>query len=145
MSNPDALFTGQALAVDPVVAADGTVVLKAAGQQIAVAGAGGPSGTQLTTDYTTLTGYGGQVVAAGPARTKLRASATPCRRITVKALVGNTHTLYVGLAGVTTDASNSTGGFQMEPGESFTFGIDDVSKVYIHGTAGEGASFAYEL
>lgn len=75
----------------------------------------------------------------------MRASATPCLRVTVTSDIGNTNTLYVGLTGVTADTSNTTGGFQLQPGEHWTFGIDDVSKVYIHGTAGEGASFAYEL
>ena len=112
---------------------------------VTVSGSDADSATHLTTDFTILTGTGAQVVAAGPARTKLLASATPCHRVTVKALVSNTHTLYVGLSNVTANTTNSTGGFELEAGESFTFGIDDVSKVYIHGTAGEGASFAYEL
>jgi hypothetical protein len=58
--------------------------------------------------------------------------------------VANTATLYVGLSTVTADANNTTGGFPLSPGEALTFGIDDVSSVYIHGTAGEGAAFAYE-
>jgi hypothetical protein len=104
-----------------------------------------PSAPQLVTDSTFLAGTGHQVVAAGPVRAKLLASATPCRRITVKADTANTHTLYIGLSNVTADNTNGTGGLQLSPGESFTFGVDDVSSVYIHGTAGEGASFAYEL
>jgi hypothetical protein len=30
------------------------------------------------------------------------------------------------------------------PCEAFTFGVDDVAKVFINGTSGDGASFAYE-
>jgi hypothetical protein len=145
MANPLSVLNGQNQALDEIVDADGVVYLKAAGTSITVTGADAPSAPQLVTDFTLLTGTGAQVVAAGPTRTKLLASATPCRRITVKALVGNTHVLYVGLSNVTADTTNGTGGFQLEPNEAFTFGIDDVSKVYIHGTAAEGASFAYEL
>jgi hypothetical protein len=145
MANPDFLLTGQGDEADSLINADGTVTMKAAGVTVTVTGSDDNSATQLTTDFTMLTGHGGQVVAAGPVRTKLLASATPCRRITVKALVSNADTLYLGLSTVTANANNSTGGFQLSPGEAFTFGIDDVSKVYIHGTVGEGATFAYEL
>jgi hypothetical protein len=100
---------------------------------------------QLVTDFTMLTATGAQVVAAGPVRAKLLSAATPCHRVTVKAFSTNAAMLYVGLTGVTADTNNTTGGFQLGAGEAFTFGIDDVSKVYIHGTAGQGASFAYEL
>jgi hypothetical protein len=65
--------------------------------------------------------------------------------VTVTPFIGNTATLYVGLSNVTNNTANTTGGHQLQPGEHWTFGIDDVSKVYIHGTAGEGCSFAYEL
>lgn len=145
MANPDSILNGQGQAIDPIVDADGLVYLKAAGRAIAVAGADADAAPHLVTDSTALTATGAQVVAAGPVRTKLLAAATPCLRITVKAFVTNTATLYLGLTGVTANTNNTTGGFQLSPGEGFTFGIDDVSKVYIHGTAGEGASFAYEL
>jgi len=145
MANPNSLLNGQAQAIDPVVGPDGTVYMKAAGVAINVTGAGDDSAPQLVTDFTILTGTGHQVVAAGPARTQLRSASTPCHRVTVTATIGNTHTLYVGLSNVTADANNTTGGFQLQPGEHWTFGIDDVNKVYIHGTVGEGASFAYEL
>jgi hypothetical protein len=145
MANPDFLLSGQGDEADSIFQADGTVRLKAAGLTVVVSGSDDDSATQLTTDFTMLTGHGGQVVAAGPVRTKLLASATPCRRITVKALVSNSDLIYLGLSTVTANANNTTGGFQLSPGEAFTFGIDDVSKVYIHGTAGEGATFAYEL
>jgi hypothetical protein len=139
------LLNGQAQAIDPVVGTDGTVYLKAAGRSIAVTGASAPSAPHLVTDSTQLTATGAQVVAAGPTRTQLLASPTACRRVTVKALSTNAAMLYVGLTGVTADLNNTTGGFQLAANEAFTFGIDDVSKVYIHGAAGEGASFAYEL
>lgn len=145
MANPDFLLSGQGDEVDSLVVADGTAALKAAGVTIDIVGTSDNAATQLTTDFTMLTGHGGQVVAAGPVRTKLLASTTACRRITVKAFVTNSDTLYLGLSTVTANTNNTTGGFQLSPGEAMTFGIDDVSKIYIHGTAGEGASFVYEL
>jgi hypothetical protein len=73
------------------------------------------------------------------------ASATPAVRLTIKAWVTNTGTLYVGGSTVTANQSSATtSGFQLSPGEAVTFGVDDVSAVYIHGTAAEGASFFYE-
>jgi hypothetical protein len=145
LANPDSILNGQAQAIDPVVGSDGTVYMKASGVEIAVTGAADPSATQLVTDFTILTATGAQVVAAGPTRTKLLSAATPCRRGTVTALSTNAAMRYVGLTGVTANTNNTTGGFQLAASEAFTFGIDDVSKVYIHGAAGEGASFAYEL
>lgn len=144
MANPDSILNGQGQTIDPIVDADGVVYLKAAGRVFDVDGADADAAVHLVTDSTLLTATGAQVVAAGPVRTKLLASATPCLRITVKAFADNADTLYVGLTGVTANTNNTTGGFQLSPGEAFTFGIDDVSKVYIHGTVGEGASFAYE-
>jgi hypothetical protein len=146
---PDPMFPYVAVDLtvnDTLFQPDGTKLLKAAGRTIDTtdAEAGTDIAPHLVTDSTALIGHGGQVVAAGPTRTKLRASSTPCRRITVKANVANTATLYVGLSTVTADANNTTGGFPLSPGEALTFGIDDVSSVYIHGTAGEGAAFAYE-
>ena len=145
MANPLFILTGQGDEADSIVQADGTALMKAAGVTVVVTGSTDDSATQLTTDFTMFTGHGGQVVAAGPVRTKLLSSVTACRRVTVKAHVTNAATLYLGLSAVTADTNNTTGGFQLSPGEAMTFGIDDVSKIYIHGTAGEGASFVYEL
>lgn len=145
MANPEFVLEGNGDKVDSIVQGDGTPRLKAAGITVVVGGSDDDSATQLTTDFTMLAGHGYQAVAAGPTATALRGSATPCHRVTVSADVNNTATLYVGLTGVTADSDNDTGGHQLQPGEHWTFGIDDVSKVFIHGTAGEGASFAYEL
>jgi hypothetical protein len=124
---------------DPTAAA----LLKAAGRAIAVTGAAYDSAPQLTEDATLIGGTGSKAVAAGPVATALIGSATPCVRVTVKAWVTNTATLYVGLSTVTSD-NTATGGFQLSPGEAMTFGIDDLADVYIHGTAAQGASFLYE-
>lgn len=142
MAYPDSPYNGQGQALDLQVAASGDVYAKAAGRAITAAGSDDVA-PMLVEDSTVLTGTGHQVVAAGPVRTKLIASATPCVRLTVKADAGNGNILYLGLSTVTAD-STSTGGLQLSAGQSFTFGIDDVSSVYIHGTAGQGASFAYE-
>lgn len=142
MAYPDSPYNGQGQALDLQVAASGDVYAKAAGRAITASGSDDVA-PMLVEDSTVLTGTGHQVVAAGPVRTKLIASATPCVRVTVKADAGNGNILYLGLSTVTAD-STSTGGLQLSAGQSFTFGIDDVSSVYIHGTAGQGASFAYE-
>lgn len=144
MSNPDFLLSGQGDEVDSLVALDGTSALKAAGREIAATGVSDPTRPQLVEDATLLAGHGSKAVAAGPTSTALRSSATPAVRVTVKAWVTNTNTLYVGGSTVTAGTSNTTGGFQLSPGESVTFGIEDVNDIYIHGTAAEGASFFYE-
>ena len=145
MANPPFINAGGGPLADSVISKAGGAYTKAGGRQIASTGGFDDSVPQLVEDATLLSGTGHQVVAAGPVRTKLLASATPCLRVTVKADTTNSHTLYVGLSTVTADNANTTGGLQLSPGEAFEFGVDDVSKVYIHGTAAEGASFAYEL
>lgn len=145
MANPEFLLEGNGDKVDSLVATDGQAYLKAAGVTIGITGASDDSATTLTTDFTMFSGHGAKAVAAGPTRTALASSSTPCRRLTVKAHVANANILYLGLSTVTADTNATTGGFQLSPGEAMTIGIDDVSSVYIHGTAGEGASFAYEL
>jgi len=145
MSNPISPKNGDAQSLDYVITADGVAHLKAGGRTFSPNGAGDTSSTHLVEDATLLSGTGAQVVAAGPTRTQLLAASTPCARVTVKAFSTNTHILYVGLSNVTANNTNGTGGFQLAAGEAFTFGADDVSDIYIHGTAAEGASFAYEL
>jgi hypothetical protein len=54
----------------------------------------------------------------------------------IEALSTNTHSLYVGGAGVT----NGTG-FELQPGQSTSLAINDISKVYIAGTNGEKATY----
>lgn len=145
MGDPEFLKDDQAAEVDTLIGADGLGRFKAAGRDIAATGISDSTAPAFVEDATLLTGTGHQAIAAGPVRTKLLAASTPCVRITVKADVANTHILYLGLSNVTADTTNGTGGLQLSAGESFTFGVDDVSHVYIHGTVAEGASFAYEL
>jgi hypothetical protein len=144
MANPDFLLEGQGALVDSIIDIDGAAALKAAGRTIIADGVGDPTAPALVEDATLLAGHGSIAVAAGPTSTALRGSATPCVRVTVKAWVTNDDTLYVGGATVTAGTNNTTGGFQLSPGESVTFGVDDIANVYIHGTAAEGASFFYE-
>jgi hypothetical protein len=123
----------------------GTAFLKAAGRAIPVTASAYDSAPAKVEDATLFAGHGSVAVAAGPVRTKVLSSTTAAVRLTIKAWVGNTHTLYVGGSTVTADqTSATTSGFQLSPGEAVTFGVDDVSAVYIHGTAAEGASFFYE-
>jgi hypothetical protein len=126
---------------DTLFDADVQGYLKAAGRTI-VTGGENDAAPQLTEDATLIGGTGSKAVAAGPVATAL-ATTTACVRVTVKAWVTNTHTLYVGLSTVTSDTT-ATGGFQLSPGEAMTFGANDLADVYIHGTAAEGASFLYE-
>lgn len=51
MANPDSLLNGQGETLDPIFKPDGTVLLKAAGAAIAVAGATDDSAPQLVQDY----------------------------------------------------------------------------------------------
>lgn len=144
MAYPDSPYNGQGQALDLQVATSGDVYARAAGRAITAAGSDDVA-PSLVEDATLLAGHGGRAIAAGPTRTALAAGATPALRITVKAWVTNTNTLYLGTLTVTADTNITTGGFQLSPGESMTFGIEDVADVYIHGTAGEGVSFLYEL
>lgn len=145
MTLPNFVQTSNNNEADSLFDPAGTPWLKAGGRTIPGDGGLDSQDTKphLVEDATALLGHGSKAVAAGPTRTKLATTSTPALRITVKAWVTNTHTLYVGLSAVTAD-NTSTGGFQLSPGESLTCGIDDVEDVYIHGTAAEGASFFYE-
>ncbi len=146
MANPDSPLNGQGAALDLVAdPITGDPRLKAAGRDMIVTGAGDLGAPQLVEDATLLAGHGAKAVSAGPTRAPLAASTTPCRRVSVKAHVANTGVIYLGLSTVTADTNASTGGLQLSPGEWFTFGADDLADIYIHGTAGEGVSFAYEL
>jgi hypothetical protein len=146
---PDPMFPYTAVdatVLDTLFQADGTQLLKAAGRTIDTTDVDAPIDVapHLVEDATLFAGHGYKLIATTGVAVALRGSATPCVRITVKAKSGNAAVLYLGLTGVTNDTNNTTGGLQLEPGEAFTFGVDDVAKVFINGTSGDGASFAYE-
>jgi hypothetical protein len=146
---PDPMFPYVAVDLtvnDTLFQPDGTKLLKAAGRTIDTtdAEAGTDIAPHLVEDATKVIGHGVKTIAVTGTRVALRASSTRALRMTVKALVDNAATLYLGTSTVTNDTNNTTGGFQLSPGEAMTFGIDDVADVYINGTASDGVSFLYE-
>lgn len=70
------------------------------------------------------------------------AASTTCKRIIITALVGNSAQLYVGDSSVE-DTSGSETGTALLPLNSMDIPIDNLSKVYINGTSGDGVSYTY--
>lgn len=62
----------------------------------------------------------------------------PCRQATLHALAGNVGTVYQGNSAV--DAN----GFPLNPGAAQDVHVDDLSKVWIYGTAGDKLSIEVE-
>ena len=70
-------------------------------------------------------------------------SATPCRRVRVKADAANGAIIYLGGSAVTNDETEATGGYQLEAGDEVLVEVADVATLYINGTAGQGVSYFY--
>jgi hypothetical protein len=91
-----------------------------------------------------LTGTGHKNVASTGTAIALRAS-TVCKVVTVKADTGNAATIFVGISTVTNDETATTGGLQLEPGESTSISVADLATVFINGTTGDGVSYMWEV
>jgi hypothetical protein len=88
---------------------------------------------------------GRKTVTTAGTRVTLVSSATPCKKVDIQALSTNSAVVVVG--GSTCVASASTRqGIALNPNDSYSLEIDDVSKVYIDSVvSGEGVSFVYTL
>lgn len=86
-------------------------------------------------------GSGHQTVAAAGSRVQLTTTSTPILSVTVKALAGNTGTIYVG--GSNVSAAN---GYELVAGEPISLDVDNLTDVYIDaGVNGEGVSYIYVM
>ena len=65
-----------------------------------------------------------------------------CQTAFITALVGNSAPVVVGGSDVIGDEATRTGKL-MYPGDSITVSIDNLSKIYINGSANDGVSFTY--
>jgi hypothetical protein len=90
-----------------------------------------------------LVGTGHKDIAASGTAVALRA-ATACLSVTVKADTNNAQRVYVGISTVTNDETAGTGGLQLEPGESISMNVANLSTVFINGEAGDGVSYLWE-
>jgi len=61
----------------------------------------------------------------------------------ITALPGNSTYIVVGGTGLVFSPATSTTGKILYAGDSITIEIDDVSKIFINGTANDGVTFAY--
>ena len=85
---------------------------------------------------------GRRVIAVTNTAVALVAVSTPCKRVDIKAISTNTDYIVVGDASVVFTLATRTG-FPLSGDESYHIEIDDVSKVFINGTATQGVTFTY--
>lgn len=62
--------------------------------------------------------------------------------IIVTAKTTNTAPVFVGASGVTTTDDGTGNGYRLEPGQSISFSVADISALFINGTAGDSVYFA---
>lgn len=99
------------------------------------------NGVVTTTPASTITG-GRKVVAVTGTAIKLVANSTTCVKVVVQALSTNSGDIAVGGSDVVLTAG-SEAGIILPQQNSISIDIDDVSKIYINGAAGDGVSFIY--
>jgi hypothetical protein len=84
-------------------------------------------------------GSGQKTISVAGTAEAIVGSSTECVSVTIKALAGNTGNVYVGKSTV-----NSSNGLVLAAGDSVSFDIDNLNRVYIDvDTNGEGISFLY--
>lgn len=83
---------------------------------------------------------GRKVVAVND--TAISLGSATCKTIFITALIGNTNPVVIGGSGVVYNEATRTGKL-MYPGDAMTISIDNLSKVFVNGVAGDGVSFSY--
>ena len=88
---------------------------------------------------------GRKVVTTAGTRERLVSTNTPCKKVTIMALLENTDYIVVGSSTVVASAG-SRQGIPLSAGASITLDIDDLYPVYIDSVVnGEGVSYLYQL
>lgn len=88
-------------------------------------------------------GDGRKTVTNAGTRETLTAGSTPCKKVTMTALLENTGIVVVGGSTVVA-AFGTRRGIPLETAQSITFEIDDLNDVYLDVTVnGEGVSYLY--
>ena len=86
-------------------------------------------------------GVGSKTISVTGVAVPLMAVPTPCSRVYMSTIKTNSAELYWGSAGV-----SSTDGDYVFPATKLPpIEIDDVSKIYINGTAGDGVKFTWSV
>lgn len=84
-----------------------------------------------------------RVVTTAGTRVQLKTSATPARRCEITAETDNTGVIVVGGADCVA-AQATREGTPLNPGDTMTIAIDDLSKIYLDSTvSGDGVTFNY--
>lgn len=82
---------------------------------------------------TPTTPQNGQKLVAVTNTAVALAATTAVAGVIISALAANSGNVYVGSSAVTT-----ANGFELQPGQATSIAIDDVAKMYVNGTAGDG-------
>ena len=88
---------------------------------------------------------GRKTVASAGTRERLVSSNTPCKVVTITALIANTNEVVIGGSTVVASAGTRSG-VPLFAGQSVTLYIEDLYALYIDSvTNGEGVSFIYQF
>lgn len=94
---------------------------------------------QVNSGATALTA-GRKLVAV--TNTAIVLGSAACRTIWINALTTNANVVVIGGSGVVFTEASRTGKI-LYPGDGMTIDIDNLSKLYVNGTANDGISFSY--
>lgn len=88
---------------------------------------------------------GRKVVATAGTRERLVSTNTPCKLVTITALIGNTNEVVLGDATVIASAGTRRG-IPLFAGQSVTLYIEDLYALYLDAvTSGEGVSYIFQF
>ena len=88
---------------------------------------------------------GRKTVTTAGTRERLASTNTPCRKVTIMALLENTDYIVVGSSTVVASAG-SRQGIPLSAGASITLDVEDLYPIYIDSVvSGEGVSYLYQF
>lgn len=94
------------------------------------------SGTLTTTTAAPTTVRQGQKLVAVTNTAVVLSTSASVFGVIIQGLAANAGNVYVGGSGVTT-----ANGYELQPGQATSIAIDDLSKMFVNGTAGDGVCF----
>lgn len=84
---------------------------------------------------------GTKAIAVTNTAIALASSSVQCRAVIICAHPSNAAQVWVGNSSVVSDPAGSETGIVLQANEKFSLDIDDVSKVFVNGTAGDKVTF----
>jgi hypothetical protein len=144
LNGEDAAHMGIATHEDGATwSAGGPVVLMGVEDGGTVRSVAGNSTGQLVVAAPSYTFGGNGHIEVASGGTAVQGTSHTCKRVILSADTDNASAAYVGSSSVTNDTSASTGGLQLDAGQSIVLDVTNTNTIWVNGATGVGVGYIY--